>query len=124
MQAESLPERLRIARITASEVLSAAADTDSANARIIRYAINTGGLVSDEIVIGLLIGPRLKQPDCASGLVLDGFPGTVPKAVASEGAIIRIDDVVELLLEEAEFLRRITRCRIHESSGHTYHMIF
>jgi adenylate kinase len=122
-QAAYLAEHLNIPRITTSEVLTVAADTDSADARIIRQAMDTGALVPDEIVGGLLIA-RLSQPDCAKGFVLDGFPRTVPQASALEQACIRIDNVVELFLEDAEVLRRLTGRRIHQPSGRTYHMIF
>jgi adenylate kinase len=122
-QAALLAERLRIPMVTASEVLTAAAGTESDDAHIIRQTMDAGALVPDEVVNGLLIA-RLRQPDCATGFVLDGFPRTVPQAAALEGAGIRIDDVVELILEDEAVLRRLTGRRIHEPSGRTYHMIF
>lgn len=73
-----LAERLMIPRITASEVLKAAAQTDSTDARLIRQTMDAGALVPDEVVRGLLI-TRLRQPDCVTGFVLDGFPRTVPQ---------------------------------------------
>lgn len=122
-QAALLAERLGIPRITASEVLTAAADTEADDATLIRQAMESGSLVPDEAVSRLLIA-RLRQADCAAGFVLDGFPRTVRQAAALEHAGIRLDSVIELTLEEADLLRRLTGRRIHEPSGRTYHLLF
>jgi adenylate kinase len=118
-----LAERLNTPRITASALLAGAAQTDSADAPIIKQAMAAGTLVPDE-VISKLLTTRLTQPACATGFVLDGFPRTVPQATALVQAGIHIDAVVELILEEAEVLRRLTGRRIHEPSGRTYHLVF
>jgi adenylate kinase len=122
-QAALLTERLNIPRIMASVLLAAAAQGDSPDGHMIKETMAKGALVPDEIVNTLVI-TRLGQPDCATGFVLDGFPRTVPQAAALTGAGIRIDAIVELILEEAELLRRLTGRRIHEPSGRTYHLLF
>jgi adenylate kinase len=122
-QAALIAERLKVARITASALLAAAAQGDSSDGRMVKKTMATGTLVPDEIVNKLVI-TRLGQPDCATGFVLDGFPRTVPQATALAQAGIHIDGIVELILEEAELLRRLTGRRIHEPSGRTYHLIF
>ena len=122
-QAALLTERLKIPRITASALLAAATQNDSPDGHVIRQSMVKGALVADEIVNKLLIS-RLKEPDCATGFVLDGFPRTVPQAVALPGSGIQLDAIVELVLEEAELLRRMTGRRIHEPSGRIYHLAF
>lgn len=122
-QAALLAERQKIPRITASALLAAAAQSDSLEGRMIEESMAKGSLVPDEIVSKLLIN-RLKEPDCANGFVLDGFPRTVPQGAALSGSGIRVDVIVELVLEEAELLRRLTGRRIHQASGRAYHLFF
>jgi adenylate kinase len=122
-QAALLAERLKIPHVTASALLVASAQGDSPDGHMIKETMARGALVPDEIVSRLLI-TRLKEPDCATGFVLDGFPRTVPQSTGLAQAGIRIDVIVELILEEAELLRRLTGRRIHEPSGRTYHLIF
>ena len=122
-QAGVLAEHLSIPRITASEVLTAAVKADSSGAGAIHQAMATGTFVSDDIVSGVLIA-RLRRSDCATGFVLDGFPRTVPQAAALAHAAIRLNYVIELILEDAEVFRRLTGRRIHPPSGRLYHLIF
>lgn len=122
-QAALLAERFGIPRITASEVLTAAAQTDLPGAGAIQQTMATGALVPDDIVSGVLIA-RLRRSDCATGFVLDGFPRTVPQAAALDQAAIRLDYVIEIRLEDAEVCRRLTGRRIHPPSGRLYHLIF
>jgi adenylate kinase len=122
-QAVLLADRFKIPRITASSLLAAAAQGDSTEGQRIKERMATGSLVPDEIVNKLLIH-RLREPDCAAGFVLDGFPRTVPQATALAGTGTRIDAIVELVLEEAELLRRLTGRRIHPASGRAYHLLF
>ena len=69
-----------------------------------------GGLVPDEIVIGI-ISDRLDQPDMAKGFILDGFPRTVPQAAALDDLLkkkhIKLDAVVELRVNESALLNRV-----------------
>jgi adenylate kinase len=122
-QAAVLAERLGIPRITASEVLTVTAQMDSPVAGAIHQAMRTGALVPDDIVSCVLIA-RLRRSDCANGFVLDGFPRTVPQAAALDQAGIRLNYVIELILEDAEVFRRLTGRRIHPPSGRLYHLIF
>lgn len=122
-QAALLAERLGIPRITASGVLTAAVDAESDDALLIRQAMNAGALVPDEVVSRFLLA-RLRRADCMVGFVLDGFPRTVAQAMALDHAGIRIDYVMEIILEDAEVFRRLTGRRIHPPSGRLYHLIF
>ena len=110
-------------RITASAVLKAAAQMDSPVAGAIHQANTTGALVPDDIVSDVLI-VRLRRSDCTTGFILDRFPRTVPQAAALAHAAIRVDDVIELILEDAVVFRRLTGRRIHPASGRLCHLIF
>jgi adenylate kinase len=122
-QSGFLAERLMIPRIAATEVLTAAVKGDLPGAGAIHQAMKTGALVPDDIVSGVLIA-LLRRSDCATGFILDGFPRTAPQAAALDQAAIRLDYVIELILEDAEVFRRLTGRRIHEPSGRTYHLSF
>jgi len=122
-QAGLLAKRLRIPRIMASEVLTAAVRMDSPGAGAIQQAMTTGALVPDHIVSGVLIA-RLRRSDCATGFILDGFPRTVPQAAALDQAAIRLDYVIEIILEDVEVFRRLTGRQIHPPSGRLYHLLF
>jgi adenylate kinase len=122
-QSGFLAERLMIPRIAASEVLTAAVKADLPGAGAIHQAMKTGALVPDDIVSGVLIA-LLRRSDCATGFILDGFPRTAPQAAALDQAAIRLDYVIEIILEDAEVFRRLTGRRIHEPSGRTYHLSF
>jgi adenylate kinase len=115
-QAALLSERLKIPRITASALLAAAAQGDSPEGQGIKESMAIGALVPDEIVNKFLIS-RLNEPDSLTGFVLDGFPRTVPQAAALTASGIHVDAIVELVLEEAELLRRLTGRRVHPASG-------
>jgi adenylate kinase len=122
-QAALIAERLHIPMVTASAALKAGAKEDLAQRQIIEQAMALGALVPDEIVAGLVIG-RLRQPDCSSGFVVDGFPRSLGQAAALAQAGVHIDIIIELILDEADVLRRVTGRRIHGPSGRTYHLIF
>jgi adenylate kinase len=111
-QAALLAKRQKIPCIMASALLAAVAQSDSPDGHLIKETMAKGALVPDEILIS-----RLKEPDCAFGFVLDGFPRTVSQAAALTSAGIRIDAIVGLVLEKAELLRRLTGRRIHQASG-------
>jgi adenylate kinase len=79
--------------------------------------------VSDEIILGL-IGERLKQPDCAKGFLLDGFPRTIPQAEALRAQGVGLDCVLEIDVSDEEIIRRMSGRRVHLGSGRTYHVVF
>ena len=83
--------------------------------------MDAGGLVSDEIIIGL-VKERLTQPDCVNGCLFDGFPRTIPQAQALINAGINIDHVVEIAVPDAEIISRLSGRRVHPASGRVYHI--
>jgi len=85
--------------------------------------MDSGQLVSDEIIIGL-VKERLSEPDCANGCLFDGFPRTLPQAEALGKDGIRIDHVVEINVDDKEIIERMSGRRVHPASGRTYHVRF
>lgn len=83
--------------------------------------MDTGGLVSDDIIINL-VKERISQPDCSNGFLLDGFPRTIPQADAMKQADVQIDYVIEIDVDDAEIIKRMSGRRVHPASGRTYHV--
>jgi len=85
--------------------------------------MDAGGLVSDDIIIGL-VKDRLKQADCANGYLFDGFPRTTPQADAMKDAGVQIDYVLEIDVPDSAIIERMSGRRVHQPSGRTYHVKF
>jgi adenylate kinase len=85
--------------------------------------MESGALVSDEIVIGIL-KDRISEDDCKSGFILDGFPRTVPQAEALDNMGVKIDKVVEVFVPDEVIKQRVSGRRVCEACGATYHIEF
>jgi len=85
--------------------------------------MDAGGLVSDEIIIGL-VQERVSQQDCQKGYLLDGFPRTIPQAEAMKTHGIDVDYVIEIDVADEEIVRRLSGRRVHPGSGRVYHVVF
>ena len=85
--------------------------------------MDAGGLVSDDIIINL-VKERITQADCRNGFLFDGFPRTIPQADAMKAAGVQIDYVVEIDVDDAEIVKRMSGRRVHPASGRTYHIDF
>jgi adenylate kinase len=85
--------------------------------------MDAGGLVSDDLIIGL-VKDRLAQPDCANGYLFDGFPRTIPQADALKEAGVAIDYVLEISVPDESIVERMSGRRVHPASGRTYHLKF
>ena len=88
-----------------------------------KKVMDAGGLVSDDIIIGL-VKERLKQADCANGYLFDGFPRTIPQADAMKEAGVAIDYVLEIDVPDSAIIERMSGRRVHPASGRTYHVKF
>jgi adenylate kinase len=122
-QAESLAKRRNLIQLSTGEMLRAAVKAGTEVGRKAEAVMKNGGLVSDEIVIGI-ISDRIAEPDCANGFILDGFPRTLKQAAAldelldSKGTIL--DAVIELKVDDAALLSRIeNRARETIAAGGT-----
>ena len=85
--------------------------------------MDAGGLVSDDIIIGL-VKERIAQPDCAKGFLFDGFPRTIPQADAMKAAGVKLDVVLEIDVPDDAIIERMSGRRVHLASGRTYHVKF
>jgi len=122
-QAAFIARRYGIPQISTGDMLRAAVKARTALGLQAQQFMDSGGLVPDDVIIGL-VKERLKQPDCAPGFLFDGFPRTIPQADAMKNAGVTLDYVVEIDVDDAEIIRRLSGRRVHPASGRTYHVAF
>ncbi len=122
-QAGFITERYDIPQISTGDMLRAAVEADTQLGREAKKVMDAGQLVSDEIIIGL-VKQRITEPDCKNGFLFDGFPRTIPQAEALTEAGVPLDFVVEIEVDDAEIIRRMSGRRVHLASGRTYHLEF
>jgi adenylate kinase len=122
-QAAFLTQRYGIPQISTGDMLRAAVKAGTPLGLAAKKVMDAGGLVSDEIIIGL-VQDRLKQPDCASGYLFDGFPRTIPQADALKNAGVKLDYVIEIEVPDSDIITRMSGRRVHPASGRSYHVAF
>ncbi len=122
-QAQFIREHYGIPQISTGDMLRAAVKAQTPLGIAAKKVMDTGALVSDDIIIGL-VSDRLKDPDCANGYLFDGFPRTVPQADAMKDAGVAIDHVLEIAVPDSDIIERITGRRVHPGSGRIYHVAF
>lgn len=122
-QATFVAQRFRIPQISTGDMLRAAVTAGTPLGLQAKKFMDAGALVPDDVIIGL-VKERIRQPDCAKGFLFDGFPRTIPQADAMKAAGVRLDYVVEIDVEDAEIVRRLSGRRVHPASGRTYHVSF
>ena len=122
-QAQRLVERYGIVQLSTGDMLRAAVKAGTPLGVAAKKVMDSGGLVSDDIIIGL-VKDRLAQPDCAGGYLFDGFPRTIPQADAMKDAQVAIDYVLEIDVPDGDIVERMSGRRVHVSSGRTYHVRF
>ncbi|WP_417661161.1 adenylate kinase [Pseudomonas sp.] len=119
-QAGFITKKFAIPQISTGDMLRAAVKAGSPLGLKVKGVMDSGGLVSDEIIIDL-IKERITQQDCANGFLFDGFPRTIPQAEALKQAGVAIDHVVEIAVADEEIVGRIAGRRVHPASGRVYH---
>lgn len=122
-QAEFISEKFNIPKISTGDMLRAAVKAGTQLGIEAKVIMDAGGLVSDEIILGL-ITERVAESDCENGFLLDGFPRTIPQAEGLGEIGVPIDYVVEIRVDDEEIVKRMSGRRVHEGSGRTYHVIF
>lgn len=122
-QATFIKEKFNIPQISTGDMLRAAVKAGTPLGVAAKKVMDAGGLVSDDIIIGL-VKERLKQPDCASGYLFDGFPRTIPQADAMKEAGVALDYVLEIDVPDSAIIERMSGRRVHPASGRTYHVTF
>lgn len=120
-QAGFIKERFGIPQISTGDMLRAAVREGTPLGIEAKKVMDSGGLVSDDIIIGL-VKDRLTQPDCANGYMFDGFPRTLPQADAMKDAKVALDFVLVIEVDDAEIIERMSGRRVHPASGRTYHV--
>lgn len=120
-QASFITEKYNIPQISTGDMLRAAVKAGTPLGIQAKQIMKSGGLVSDELIIGL-IKDRLQDKDCVNGYLLDGFPRTIPQADAMQENGIDIDYVVEISVDDNEIIKRMSGRRAHLASGRTYHV--
>ncbi len=122
-QAAYIKERFKIPQISTGDMLRAAVKEGTPLGVAAKNVMDSGGLVSDEIIIGL-VKDRLKQSDCANGYLFDGFPRTIPQADALKEVGVANDYVLEIDVPDEAIIERMSGRRVHPASGRTYHVKF
>ena len=122
-QANYIRDKFNIPQISTGDMLRAAAKAGTPLGLAAKKVADAGNLVSDDIIIGL-VKERIKEPDCANGFLLDGFPRTIPQAQAIKDAGIKIDFVVVIEVADSAIIQRMGGRRMHLPSGRTYHVEF
>ena len=122
-QAGFITQKYGIPQISTGDMLRAAVKAGTSLGLEAKKVMDAGGLVPDAVIIGL-VKDRIAQPDCAHGFLFDGFPRTLPQAEAMKVAGVPIDYVVEVDVDDAEIIKRMSGRRVHLASGRTYHVVF
>ena len=122
-QADFICRELGIPKISTGDMLRAAVKAGSPLGQQAKQIMESGGLVSDELILNL-IRDRITHDDCARGFLFDGFPRTIPQAEGLDAIQVAIDRVIEIAVDDEEIVRRMSGRRVHPASGRSYHIFF
>jgi adenylate kinase len=120
-QATFICQKYSIPQISTGDMLRAAVKAGTALGLEAKKVMDSGGLVSDDLIINL-VKERIGQPDCAHGFLFDGFPRTIPQADAMKAAGVKLDFVLEIDVPFEAIIERMSGRRSHAASGRTYHV--
>jgi adenylate kinase len=122
-QAAFICKQFGIPQISTGDMLRAAIKAGTQMGLAAKAVMDSGALVSDDIIIGL-VKERIAQDDCAKGFLFDGFPRTIPQADAMKAAGVKLDYVLEIDVPFDAIIERMSGRRVHVASGRTYHVKF
>jgi adenylate kinase len=122
-QAAFICQKFGIPQISTGDMLRAAVKAGTPLGIAAKKVMDSGALVSDDIIIGL-VKERIAQPDCVKGFLFDGFPRTIPQADAMKAAGVKLDYVLEIDVPDESIIERMSGRRSHVASGRTYHVKF
>jgi len=122
-QATFICQKYGIPQIPTGDMLRAAVKAGTPLGLQAKSVMDSGALVSDDLIINL-VKERIAQPDCAAGFLFDGFPRTIPQAEAMKSAGVKLDYVLEIDVPFADIIERMSGRRSHPASGRTYHVKF
>ena len=120
-QATFICQKYSIPQISTGDMLRAAVKAGTPLGIEAKKVMDSGGLVSDDLIINL-VKERIAQPDCAQGFLFDGFPRTIPQADAMKTAGVKLDYVLEIDVPFEAIIERMSGRRSHTASGRTYHV--
>jgi adenylate kinase len=120
-QATFICQKYSIPQISTGDMLRAAVKAGTPLGLQAKKVMDSGGLVSDDLIINL-VKERITQADCAKGFLFDGFPRTIPQADAMKAAGVKIDYVLEIDVPFEAIIERMSGRRSHAASGRTYHV--
>jgi len=122
-QSKFIQEKFHLSQVSTGDMLRAAIRANTPLGQKVKVIMDEGRLVSDDIMIQL-VKTRIKEPDCAKGFLLDGFPRTIPQAEALREQDIHLDYIIEINVPDEELIRRLSGRRIHPGSGRVYHLLY
>ncbi|AEP36689.1 adenylate kinase [Taylorella asinigenitalis] len=122
-QANFIKNKYNIPQISTGDMLRAAVKAGSELGLKVKSIMESGGLVSDDIIINL-VKERLTEDDCKKGYLFDGFPRTIPQAEALKEAGVDLDYIIEIDVPQDEIIDRMSGRRVHPASGRSYHIKF
>ena len=122
-QAEIISKKYALPSISTGNMIREAIAAGAEMGRNAKSFIDSGALVPDEVVIGI-IKERLAKPDCGNGFILDGFPRTVPQAQALDDMGVEITDVISIEVPDEKIVERMGGRRVCKSCGASYHVKF
>jgi len=122
-QAEVVSQKLSIPTVSTGNIIREALSTGTEMGKKAKEFIESGKLVPDDVVIGI-IKERLSKDDCANGFILDGFPRTIPQAEALDEMRVEIDKVVEINVPDEKIAERMAGRRVCLACGSSYHLAY
>ena len=122
-QAGFIKAHFNIPQISTGDMLRAHVKQGTALGLAAKKIMDEGGLVSDDIIMGM-VQERIRDDDCKAGFLFDGFPRTLAQADALKAGGVGIDAVVEIDVLDDEIIKRMSGRRVHLASGRTYHLVF
>jgi adenylate kinase len=120
-QAQFICQAFDIPQISTGDMLRAAVSAGSELGKKVKAVMDSGALVSDDIIIDL-VKERITEDDCANGFLFDGFPRTIVQAEALVAAGVDVEVVLEISVPDEEIIKRMSGRRVHPGSGRTYHI--
>ena len=122
-QAKFITEKYGIVQISTGDILSSAVREGTPLGVEAKKIMDAGGLVSDDIILNI-IKERIAQNDCKHGFLLDGFPRTIAQAEGLAQMGVKLDYVVEIVVEDDDIIKRMSGRRVHPESARTYHILY
>ena len=120
-QAQAICDHLNIPQISTGDMLRGEIKSGSDLGNQAKSIMDAGKLVDDELIIKL-VTKRINEDDCKTGYLFDGFPRTIPQAKSLRLAGVQLDLILNIIVDEADIVKRITGRRVHPASGRTYHV--